>query len=300
MNISNYQELINNKEYINIYDNIKSKVDNLIKDIASLLNIKIDSYDYKDIQYQIQSKTLLFSNINVLCNILDNYHGEELIDNINIIINNYNLLLSNIEKYLNKEKEVNNTKDTISDIFDNFRILFKTMLRYKNKEYNTNWDYKELLNKIDLYYAYFNKEIKIISSLLNSNEIIIDSDLEIVTITDIEKILLLEEIYNKISDEYKDYAYLYPDIELEENQSFEDLLDLEDSKYEELYKEMLDYKNISYEDEDIELLIYKFYPQYKKDLDYVHSALLHSKSPVEIINTMEITYNKIKDNYNNS
>ena len=171
------------------------------------------------------------------------------------------------------------------------------MLKHKNKNYNPTWSFKELTTNTSLYYNYYAYDINLSYQIAISNTIYYKKNDYETTITDIERIVLLDDIIKKL-DTYQDHAYDYQDFELEEGQTYEDLLDLEDLKYIELYKEILDYHNIPYtEDDNIEELAINCYSPLKDILNIVHSASLHSGTYIDILDTMEKYYNKIKEEY---
>ncbi len=265
-------------------DNIK-----LIEDIFKLINLPYNKNNIEDAFFLLDQYTIYFLNLKDLLTKEDAYP----LDKLSKQVINYNKI--------SKEIAANDFEDILDDKISILKKIYKEMLKYKNKKYDPTWSFKELSTIVSNYYNYYYDSINIAYQIAISNTIYnkkYDYEIEI---TNTERIILLEETINRIKDDYKNHAYDYQDFELEENQTYEDLLDLEDLKYEELYKEILDYHNIDYDDNDnIEELAIVYYPPLKDILNIVHSASLHSGTYIDILDTMEKYYNKIRDNYKNN
>ena len=259
----------------------------LIKKIFTLINLPYEEENIEDAFLFLDQYTIYFLNLRDWLEKEDAY----LVDNLNKQVDYYNIVA----------KEINNNsfEEVLDNKISNLKKKYKEMLKYKNKKYDPTLSFKELSTIVSNYYNYYAYNIEISYQAAISNTLYNKRNDYKTNITDIERIILLEDTLNKL-DNYQEHAYDYKDFELEDNQTFEDLLDLEDLKYEELYKEILDYHNISYEEGDnYEELATIYYPPLKDILNIVHSASLHSGTYIDILDTMEKYYNRIKEDYKN-
>ena len=249
------------------------ELEDIIKEILNIINLPYqeDSFLF------LNQFTIYFRNIKEE----DSY----LLDKLNRQLETYN----KTSKYI----ETNDFEDILDDKISSLKKIYKAMLKFKNKKYDPTWSFKELSTIVSNYYNYYANDINLAYQIAISNTIYNKKEDYDTVITDTERIVLLDNIISKL-DTYQEHAYDYQDFELEPNQTFEDLLDLEDLKYEELYKEILDYHKIDYEDyNNLEELALIYYPPLKDILNIVHSASLHSGTYIDILDTMEKYYNII-------
>ena len=253
------------------------ELDQIIKEILEVINIPYN----EESLLLLDQYTIYFRNIKE--------ENAYILDKLNKQLKNY----KDISKYL----EDKDFEDILDDKIDILKKTYKSMLKYKDKKYDPTWSFKELSTIVSNYYNYYYDDINLAYQIAISNTIYNKKEDYETIITDTERILLLDEIISKLSN-YQEHAYDYEDFELESGQTYEDLLDLEDLKYEELYKEILDYHNIEYnEGDNYEELAIIYYPPLKDILKIVHSASLHSGTYIDILDTMEKYYNKIKEDY---
>ena len=255
----------------------------LEKTINEILNIINLPYKDEDSLLFLDQYTIYFRNINE--------ENAYLLDKLTKQLNNY----KRVAKYI----EDNDFEDILDDKISSLKKIYKAMLKFKDKKYDPTWSFKELSSIVSNYYNYYASNIDLAYQIAISNNIYDKKNDYETIITDPERIVLLEDIITKLAD-YKDHAYDYQDFELESGQTYEDLLDLEDLKYEELYKEILDYHNVEFEEgENVEELALIYYPPLKDILKIVHSASLHSGTYIDILDTMEKYLNEIKKDYKN-
>lgn len=205
----------------------------------------------------------------------------------------------NINDYKKEIKEKGFEK-VLEEREEKCRKLFKEMLEYKNKEYDKKWNIEELIIKTSQYYNFYYDELREIEQAISGKLIEFDIEEELFEISDIERIILIDENYNLIVDEgYQKVAYMYRDFELKDGQTYDDLYDLEYQKLERLYKEMLEFlgeKDLENE-KNLEGRMLGKYPFYTLDIRKINSY--EPCSIIERLNTMENIYEKLSKDYKN-
>lgn len=259
----------------------------LVKIIFALISLPYNEKSIEESFLFLNQYTIYFLNLRDLLEQEDAY----LVDKLKKQVKNYNTI--------SKEIDIYSFEEVLDSKISSLKKKYKEMLKYKNKKYNPTLSFKELSTIVSNYYNYYHDDINLAFQIAISNTIYNKKGDYETIITDTERIVLLNEIISKLKN-YQEHAYDYQDFELESGQTYEDLLDLEDLKYEELYKEILDYHNIEYnEGDNYEELTIVYYPPLKDILKIVHSASLHSGTYIDILDTMEKYYNKIKKDYKN-
>ena len=195
------------------------ELDQIIKEILNVINIPYN----EESLLLLDQYTIYFRNIKE--------ENAYILDKLNKQLKNY----KDISKYL----EDKDFEDILDDKIDILKKTYKSMLKYKDKKYDPTWSFKELSTIVSNYYNFYHDDINLAFQIAISNTIYNKKGDYETIITDTERIVLLNEIISKLKN-YQEHAYDYQDFELESGQTYEDLLDLEDLKYEELYKEILD------------------------------------------------------------
>ena len=88
-----------------------------------------------------------------------------------------------------------------------------------------------------------------------------------------------------------------------DKQNYDEIIDMIDKLYLDLYKKMLDYKNVSYKNEEnnfeyLDVLVRMAYPQFSQSL--IHISVLRAQpnhTYLEIINEFLSTYINLKNMY---
>lgn len=176
------------------------------------------------------------------------------------------------------------------------------MLEYKNKKYDNKWNFEQFIDVISQNYNSYSEELNYVKEAMNFKMINYRDEEEPICVNEIEIVIFIDDLYNILtykSDDYKNYANFYRDFELKEGQTYEDLYELEEEKFVQLFKEMLDFINVKYEEDDFIKLKWKVienYPHYRE-------ILLHliSNNPnttyIKKLDYMENVYEKIKSGY---
>lgn len=322
--IEDFQEDIKQTEYKNIYKEIVEKSLDLGEEIINKKHIKIEKCVSKEdeideIIYVFEVKSATFKELSDLmkeilaCEKIYKEKNKKIEEKeIRILIELYNMVVDELKQYEEIEKQIKQQgyerleKEKIEQLIQ----LFKEMLEYKNKKYRNDWSFKEWIDNVNTYYHYFNDSlINTINALQFGSiweECRIDEEMYLVQINQVEKIMLITELYKKLKceeDGYKEYADWYIDFDLEEGQTYEDLYRLEKKKYVELFKEMLDFLNVSYEGEgfdELECLVIEKYPYYFYTLTHLDCIRWNTKETyITVLDSMERIYRNISKNYKN-
>lgn len=90
--------------------------------------------------------------------------------------------------------------------------------------------------------------------------------------------------------------------ELFVQKKYDEVIELIESLYADLFKEMLDYKNVDYDKDDgyftLEAMVMKNYPQFRDDLIHVRAVSSNVEATyLDCINALLNTYMRLKDDY---
>lgn len=228
---------------------------------------------------------------------------------------------------IRNEIQKNGYKTEEKKQIDKLIKLFKEMLIYKNKSYDDNWSFDEWIDNIDTQYHFFNESLDTVVRIIKFGYYIEDDyNYNETEVSDVEKIIALQDLYKELIDEdegYKKFAYYYNEIELKDGQTYSDVYELEKKKMVELFKEMLEFVNVkccddsynylksseneevnensySCDIDDLMPLIKQYYPYYNNILNHL-SALMWSTSVtyIVLIDSMEKIYESLSKSYKN-
>ena len=326
LDLKDFQERIDNKDFDSIRDEILEKAMNIVNKVLELKNINVKDYEdderfiklhddasEKKILEKIKNlfyyKILTCGDIHLLIKWLtEDYENEKklLTDyEISVWIRNYNEYVDELEEYLKYKSEVDKKgyENIHKEYLNKIENLCKEMLDYKNKPYNKNIRLKDLFEKIELYYAYYSYTIYLLRIALiglapGPNIEVADKRLD-----NVERYMLIKSYYNYLKDNYKENAFIYRDFDLEEGETTTDLHMKEMEKFNKLYKEMLDFINVPYEEDytphKIECLVLEHYPYYKEIIENIYSNNHFPNPTVALLTRYEDAYDIISQGYKN-
>jgi len=211
------------------------------------------------------------------------------------LLNKYNKVSQDINKkgylYLYQQK------------IQKLTALFKEMLNYKNKKYDNSISFLDLLDKIDNYYNFYTEDLDLIRKIYKSQDIFISDEYhqieKIYHLNDIEKLIILEQVYNTITnpkDDYKNYANFYIDIDLQPGRTYKTIYQDKMTKLITLLKEMLDYVKAPYDSHDDYLAyltskVTEYYPFYLDNFILLQATISNPHNNyITCIDTLERTY----------
>ncbi len=265
----------NNEEKYSI---IFSQAKKLGKSICKTKKIELNSNNIFEISDFIYYNSICFENYYYLCKMLLNYQEYSFttinVDEFQDIIKLYNELLNELIKYNDLKKLIDKEGFEIlkNKYKKNLKTVFLKMLNYKNRKYNKDNGLIELLEEIDLCYHDYNYLWTPLYQLLKENCIYKDTIKDEFWKVKSDKVEFLSmikdtyELFNNDENLYKNYSALYEEITLEENQSIQELYQIEEKKLKELYVNILknNDKNINNDaNRNLEYEIEKIYPNFE-------------------------------------
>lgn len=225
--------------------------------------------------------------------------------------------ISDIEedKYQKINKEIKTEGyETVENKYKSKLIqLFKEMLEYKNKNYSNDWTFTMWLDHIDTHYHYYHDELqdtlyKVVYQEAYISSDFNDDDEDSIEISDIDKIMQLEDLYNILiekNNDYKKHANDYREYILKDKETYADLYNKQKEKLIELFKEMLDDINYNYDKSNndfdyLKSIIIEEYPFYTDMLIHLDVIIYNSNETyISLLNSMENIYNSLAKNYKN-
>ena len=286
--------------------------ENLCKEICELKNIEFDK-NIISTANEIYYNSIYFSGFedyykDISC-IINNKIKRVKKKEFSTIICRCNYFVFKIKEYKEFKEKIN--KEGFSNLEkkykENLKTLFIKMLDFKKRRYDKNGTLIDLIKEIDLCYHDYEYIWTPLYQLLNGKCIYRDTIIDefwLIKADDVEYLDILNDIYDYfINDEtlYKDYDPFYEDITLEENQTLEDLYNLEIEKMKKLFIEMLKYKNIKIDDYDYQALETQVIHHYKKFFDNFirYEVILRDDvhtTYVDMINELRSMYKFLKEN----
>lgn len=319
ISIKDYEKEIQEENYEKIYRDIVDKSMELVKEIGKIKNFEIPKSDnerdlFFDIECYFKENSGCFTSVVNLMKQLSFWYCEDLyiapteIEKIKFIIPPYNCSVEELEIYQNIKKKIaeNDYEKMIEERKNKVRNLYIEMLEYKNKSYDKNWGIAEFTPKLVHYYNFYHSEFKQLESALLNTTVEFDVEEKNVELDRIERIMLIDEIYNLLLptsdyDGYKEFAYEYRDFDLKEGQTYDDLYDIEEKRLIEVFKKMLEFIGINDFEEDFEklrIMVIEKYPWYKNNLSNFNSYNPYV-TYIERLNNMEDTVEKLSQDYKN-
>ena len=326
VNIEEYQEYIEKKDYDSIKDNILEKIVKLAYDILSKKNI--DFYNYEDEECKIykldknandEKKYFklerLFDYDIYICTdiaylikwLTTNYDRRDIEkSNVESWIRLYNEMVEEYDNYLEYRSyvEKRDSKEIFKEYREKIEKLLKEMLDYKKKPYREDIRLNDLFKKCELYYAYYIMYLDDLQRALGGwsrNEFMYNVPSKTLDIT--EKYMKIEYLYNYLKNNYKENAFIYRDFDLEDGEEISDLIGKQIHKFDSLCKEMLEFLNVEYDDEatphQIKCQMLDYYPYYKELIDEAEKRRVGFDPTIALLSRMEDVYDKIKATYKN-
>ena len=205
-----------------------------------------------------------------------------------------------IYKEIEKEIQCNGYENVLNQSQKNLIEKFKEMLDYKGKQYDSNWDFEKFIRVIDNYYNSYTISINEIYQAINYKYVRYSLEDEPIPVNETETIMIMRNFLQELSN-YKDYAYVYRDFDLNEGQTYEDLYLQEEKKLEKLFKEMLDFLNVKYSEdekygEQLRIKVSKYYPEFKESISLLSFPNVDD-TYIEMLDTMESVYEKLSKKY---
>lgn len=188
VDIQDYEKEIESEEYEKIYNDLFNKSMDLIEKIEKIKGYKIPKKQigitlFNNIQYFFDCDSIQFSEIYYLIEEFRNWNKKDEEVNCNFkrkianIIMRYNNIIDELELYKNVEKEVKEKglKTTIKDREEKYAKEFKEKLSGKKKKVDESFDIVRLVRKV-----------------------VKNTKLDYDEINDVEKVLLMDDVYNYI------------------------------------------------------------------------------------------------------
>ena len=311
INIKNYEDEIERRQWDDIRTNILSHVMELVKVLFEAKDIDKKEYEenneirYEHIKDMFYDDIYTCSSLSYLINDLIPKEGDFIdVSTIENWINRYNENVLELEEYL-KYKDVVDKKGRETIHKENLKKvndLCKEMLDYKKKPYDSNIRLHDLIKKVELYYAYFTYTLYQLRCALLGLAPHDSMEHDDKGLDTVEKHMIITDIYNYLKNHYKEKAFIYRDFDLQDGETLDDAYHKEYVKFRDLYEEMLDFINIPYDKEDpfykIKDLVFEYYPYYKDIVENVDKDL-YDNSRVAILSRMEDAYDRIKEDYKN-
>ena len=311
LDIKNYQEKVEHRQWDDIRADILSHVMELVRVLFDAKDIDKKEYEedgeirYKHIANMFYDDIYTCSSLSYLINDLIPKEGDFIdASTVENWIKRYNENIEELEEYL-KYKEIVDKKGRETIHKENLKSvedLCKEMLDYKNKTYDNNMRLHDLIKKVEVYYAYFTYTLyQLRCALLGlfPHDSIEHDDKGLDTV---EKHMIITDICNYLKNYYKEKAFIYRDFDLQDGETLDDIYHKEYIKYRDLYEEMLDFINMPYDKKDpfykIKDLVFEYYPYYKDIVENVDKDL-YDNSRVAILSRMEDAYDMIKANFKN-
>lgn len=218
-------------------------------------------------------------------------------------IDRYNRIKNSWECYLKEEKKIKEKgyENLLKIEKEKLTQLFHEMLEFKNKKYDENWDFLTLLEYTSRYYNAYSFEFDEVYLGLKYHIVKDIYGEENITIGKVENIQNIRYLYQELSDKNYGYRYRandYIDFDLQDGETYQDLIKEKKKEYEKLFKEMLDFVKISYEGLEfyqIRNLVCEAYPWYE---DMIHHALEHNslhENNIDILDSLYKIYDKLKN-----
>lgn len=309
MELNDFKEEIEEQDT----DTIKRKILTAIYDLAvQIAKHKGIEYNEKGCKYllvkEIMEQMPNISYANDYYEILYNklYNQEK----IEEAIERYNRINNSWEYYLEDEREIKEKgyKNLLRIGQDKLTVLFHEMLDFKNKKYDKDWDFLTLLEYTSRYYNAYSFEFDEVYLGLKYHIVKDIYGEENITIGKVENIQNIRYLYQELSDKNYGYRYRandYIDFDLQDGETYQDLIKEKKKEYEKLFKEMLDFVKISYEGLEfyqIRNLVCEAYPWYE---DMIHNVLEHYSLHENYIDILDSLYKihdrlkKYKEDYHN-
>ena len=326
INLNEFQEYINKGETDFAFDIIVNKSIQLIKQIATMKGLSLEDLksieDREDLFYYFEKlfeeNCAYFQAIPALMRNFTTWYTE-LIDiyeptceeKIEMYINNYNLILYELEEYEKIKKEIQEKgyENLKNEKIQKLIPVFKEMLDFKHKNYNEKWSFNEWIEAMDKYYHFYHENFESTLSQIQRNILYrnIYMDYQVYIDTDeVENIIALDDLYDIIdpeSGEYKDVADFYEDIELEEGQTYKDLYNEKIENFIELFKKMLDYINVQHQNnsfENLKSLIRQYFPYYSDNITSLDVMISNpTNTYISLLSDMDMIYNYLNKTYEN-
>lgn len=329
LDIKNYQEYIERKDWKYIRDIIFNNVIEMANKIMNIKNINIYEYEdrdnyechflkldkdasddkvYKKMEELFDNEIFTCSDIAYLIRWLYFKYSYEDIDEylVKSWFRNYNRLVDEFNEYLEYKEYVdkNGYVELIHEYNDKCISLFKEMLDYKKKPYNIDDNFNKLYDKVELYYAYYIHTLYDLRlAFVKRARNLINYEAADKRLDNTESYMMILNCYNVLKDTYKENAFIYRDFDLDEGENISDLYLKQIKKFNSLYKEMLDYINVSYDDDatphSIEVKVLEYYPYYKEIIEEARKSNYFFDPDIARLSRMEDVYDMIKEGYKN-
>ena len=218
LNLNAFQEYINKGKTDFAFDIIINKSIELIKQIATMKGLSLEDLksieDREDLFYYFEKlfeeNCAYFQAIPALMRNFTTWYTE-LIDiyeptceeKIEMYINNYNLILYELEEYEKIKKEIQEKgyENLKNEKIQKLIPVFKEMLDFKHKNYNEKWSFKDWIEAMDKYYHFYHENFESTLSQIQRNILCrnIYMDYQVYIDTDeVENIIALDDLYDII------------------------------------------------------------------------------------------------------
>lgn len=260
----------------------------------------------KSLGCNFDNTTIMFKEVSTLVYNLGYFRVNDLESQSQIIIESFNNLLINYNKYVSIYNELlENDYNLINDdLMNKYINLFRDMLSYKDKYYGDRDDIYKLYERVRLCYYDFSYLLDDIYTAIKSGVVVVSNDKPVVKLDTIEYIYLLRNNYETISSQYKNYEEYSSEIDLKEGQSIQDLINIIDKKINTLYEKIINKEMTSMSDfnkkiisskETLEDKFIYLHNEYSEDVYKIRSIEEDNQLIYYFKNDL---YNRIKNDFN--
>ena len=314
LDINDFNMELKDNEYDKIIEKVKDLFLPLTDRIFNLYNIDCDKNNYSLIEKYFDDNNIYFSefgiysNLDALINYENNddkyeYYSNSFKDRLLLVIGKYNFLVDYFNKYDQISLEISNSSysDVLNDRRNKVIGKYIELLDYKNKKYELNEDLEYYSNLVKQYYNGFSYFIMEISELINSHRYMtLDYELlKPISLDDAQVILEIDKDLEEFND-YRDVGTWYRDYDLEDGETFDDLIEKHLNRLKDLFREMLSFRNVIVDSDNIFQLTSKIYEVYPFYIDVVKDVTItYNKNEIECLNSIDNIYDYLIKDYKN-
>ena len=316
--LEDFKEELEKKEYDSIYQTLYQRVLDLLKKIAKEKDLNFqyaDTMKEEEVPAKV-SETFDFDYDYALFEEAGSIFYrfpwvEENESLVSEIIESYQLLEKNLKKYVEKKKEMEGKDATeiFSQVEKKFLSLYQEMMHFKKKESSTG-TFSRLTEELKVFYPYFdelltNIHIIFVNRALLHWEYLEEEFYRTYPRITLEKdpaelFVVLDNLYEELEKNYQAHAYDYPDLSMEPNETYYDIIEKVLSTYDDLFRQMLKERGVVTEKKGYPLLkeLWKVYPFYEEHLGTFLLRASHLQTHLKNVFDMYRYYEKdYKENY---
>lgn len=318
MKLEDFSKELEQENYDFIYSNLYQQVLSLLKKIAKEKNLDFGYADEMK-KEEVHSKISKTFSFDYDCALFEEAGSifyrfpwtQKKKSLVSEIIESYQLLEDNYQKYVKKKKEIEgkDAKKIFTEMKEKYLSLYREMMNFKQKK-SSSGTFSRLTEELKVFYPYFDEiltNIYIIfvnQSLLHWEYIEGDAYYTYPMITlekdPAELFVVLDTLYDELEKDYPKHAYDYPDLPMGKEESYYDVMEKALASYDRLFRQMLKARGVVTKKKGYPLLeeLWKEYPFYQEHLGSFLIRAFDYKTHLKNILDMYRHYEKdFKENY---